>query len=85
MYLHIPIDKHQHKFLWFVCQQKCLQWIVLLFGLATVSRVFTSLTKPMLFLCRCKGFYVKIYLDDFLFKVCLNPIELYNGLSWIAY
>ena len=33
-------------------------------------RVFTSLTKPILFLCHCKGLHIVIYLDDILVLVC---------------
>ena len=36
------------------------------FGLATGPRVFTSLTKPILFLCCHKGFHIVNYLDDIL-------------------
>ena len=46
------------------------QWKVLPFGLATAPRIFTSLTKPILFLCHCKGLHVVIYLDDILVLVC---------------
>ena len=45
------------------------QWKVLPFGLATAPRVFTSLTKPILFLCHCKGLCIAIYLDDILVLV----------------
>ena len=45
------------------------QWRVLPFGLATAPRVFTSLTKPILFLCHCKGLRIAIYLDDILVLV----------------
>ena len=34
------------------------------FGLATAPQVFTALTKPILFLCHCKGFCIVIYLGD---------------------
>ena len=40
-----------------------------LFGLATAPRVFTSLTKPILFLCSHKGLHIVIYLDDILVLV----------------
>ena len=46
------------------------QWKVLPFGLATAPRVFTVLTKPILFLCHHKGFCIVIYLDDILVLVC---------------
>ena len=46
------------------------QWKVLPLGLATAPRVFTALTKPILFLCCHKGFCIIICLDDILFLVC---------------
>ena len=64
-YLHVAIVKHHHRFLHFV-----YQWKVLPFGLATAPRVFMSLTKPILFLCCCKGLHIVIYLDDILVLVC---------------
>ena len=45
------------------------QWNILPFGLATAPRVFTSLTKPILFLCHHKGLCIVIYLDDILVLV----------------
>ena len=45
------------------------QWRVLPFGLATAPRVFTSLTKPILFLCHCKGLHIVIYLEYILVLV----------------
>ena len=65
-YLHIPIIKHHHWFLQFVWHNLPYQWKVLPFGLATAPWVFTALTKPILFLCHCKGFHIVIYLDDIL-------------------
>ena len=69
-YLQIPIVKHNHCFLCFIWHNVPYQWKVLPFGLATGPRVFTSLTKPILFLCHCKGFHIVIYLDDILVLVC---------------
>ena len=63
-YLHIPIVEHHHHFLHFVWCNVPYQWKVLPFGLATAPRVFTSLTKPILFLCHHKGLHIVIYLDD---------------------
>ena len=51
------------------------------FGHATASRDFTSLTKHILFLCRCKGFHAKIYLGDIPVLTHVHPI----GLSWITH
>ena len=65
-YLHVPIVKHHCHFLHFVWHNVPYQRKVLPFGLATVPRVFTSLTKPILFLCHCKGLRIVIYLDDIL-------------------
>ena len=48
------------------------QWKVLPFWLATAPRVFTSLMKPILFLCHHKGLRIVIYLDDILVLVCLK-------------
>ena len=62
VYLHVPIVKH-HRFLHFVWHNVPYQWKVLAFGLATAPRVFTSLTKPILFLCCCNGLHIVIYLD----------------------
>ena len=69
-YLHIPIVKHHCHFLHFVWHNVPYQWKVLPFGLATAPRVFTSLMKPILFLCHCKGLCIVIYLDDILVLVC---------------
>ena len=66
-YLHVPIVKHHRHFLCFVWHNVPYQWKVLPFGLATAPRVFTSLTKPILFLC--KGLHIVIYLDDILVLV----------------
>ena len=61
---------HHHHFLGFVWHNVPYQWKVLPFGLATAPRVFTSLMKPILFLCHCKGLCIVIYLDDILVLVC---------------
>ena len=92
-YLHTPIVKHHHHFLNFVWHNMPYQWKVLPYGLATAPRVFTALTKPILFLCHCKGFHIVIYLDDILVLVCsewagkrpcLFLLFLF-GPSWFTY
>ena len=40
------------------------------FQLDTAPRVFTALTKPILFLCHCKGLCIVIYFSDILVLVC---------------
>ena len=46
-----------------------------LLGFATAHRVFTSLTKPILFLCHCKDLHIVIYLDDILVLVCSKQVS----------
>ena len=69
-YLHVLIVKHHCHFLHFAWHNVPYQWKVLPFGLATAPRVFTSLMKPIFFLCCCKGLHIVIYLDDILVLVC---------------
>ena len=59
-YLHVPIVQNHCHFLCFVWCNVPYQWKVLPFGLATGPWVFTSLMKPILFLCRHKGLHVVI-------------------------
>ena len=73
-YLHVPIVRHHHCFLHFVWCNVPYQWKVLPFGLATAPRVFTSLTKPILFLCHHKGLCIVISLDDILVLVCSKQV-----------
>ena len=73
-YLHVLIVKHHHHFLCFVWCNVPYQWKILPFGLATASRVFKSLTKPILFLCHHKGLHIGIYLDDILVLVCSKQV-----------
>ena len=55
---------YHHYLLWFVWQYKLYQWNAFPFRLAKLTRVFTALTKPILFLCSWKGFHISIFLDD---------------------
>ena len=68
-YLDIPIVKHHHHFSVICLAENLYQWKVLPFGLATAPCIFTSLTKPILFLCCCKGFCIVIYVDYILILV----------------
>ena len=47
---------------------------VLPFGLATAPRVFTSLMKPILFLCHHRGLCIVISLDDILVLICSKQV-----------
>ena len=68
-YLRIPLVKCHCHFLQFVLHNMSYQWMVLPFGLATATRVFTTLTKTILFHCHGRGFCIVIYLDDILVLV----------------
>ena len=68
-YYMFPLLSIIAVFLRFVWHNVPYQWRVLPFGLATAPRVFTSLTKPILFLCHHKGLLIVIYLDDILVLV----------------
>ena len=54
-----------------ICLAQCASSVgrFCFFGLATGPRVFTALTKPILFFCHCKGFHIVIYLGDILVLV----------------
>ena len=68
-HLQIPIVKHHHHFLHFVWHNVPYQWKVLPLGLPQPLGFLTSLMKPILFLCHCKGLHIVIYLDDILVLV----------------
>ena len=61
-YLHISIVKHHHNFLTFVLCNQPYHWKVFPFGLAMAPGLLSTFTKPILFLCHCKGLHVIIYL-----------------------
>ena len=60
-YLHIPFVKHHLGFLWFMWKNKPYQWKVLLFGLVTAPRVFTTITKPFCSFAGIVGFLLYIW------------------------
>ena len=49
---------------YFFWQYKACHWKILLFGLVSAPRVFTSFNKSILFLCHSKGLHVIIYFDE---------------------
>ena len=74
----LPSTAHHHLLL--LCRLVCFpiflsveehyfqRWRVLPFGLAT------ALTKPILYLCHCKGFCIFISFDDILVLVCSKQV-----------
>ena len=71
-YLHIPIVKHHHHFHALaqctISVDSFTSWVCY-----SSYRVFTALTKPIMFLCHHKGLCIVIYLDDVLVLVCSKP------------
>ena len=90
VYLCIPIVKHHCHFLWFVWHNMPYQWKVLPFGLATAPRVFTALTKPILFLCHCKDSHIVMCLNYVMVLVCSKQAGksacslLCSWLAWLG-
>ena len=77
-YLHIPIVKYHHYFM--VCLAAHTFAVEgFAFGLPTAPMALTSLAKSILFLCKCKGFHVKIYLEDILVLTHLTQSVLAIG------
>ena len=69
VYLNIPIIKHHHHILWFVWHNVPYQWKFYPLGWPQPFRFSLPLTKPIFFLCHCKGFCIFIYLYDILVLV----------------
>ena len=65
-YFCIPIHHNHRKFLRFQFKGLMLQYRSLPFGLATGSRLFTKVMKPIIALLRRIGVRLVIYLDDIL-------------------
>ncbi len=65
-YLHVPIRRSSRKFLRFVSEGKCYQFMVLPFGLSTAPRVFTILMEAVAAAARRMGVSLLQYLDDWL-------------------
>ena len=62
------------------------------FQLAMAHKVFTYITKPILFPCNCKDFLTIIYLDDFLVLIHsehmgkrAQSFVLPTGLLWATF
>ena len=71
-YMHIPIVKCHFLFNIYLAKYTLsLEGFVILAGHS--PRIFTSLTKAMLFLCQCKGLHI-IHLDDNLILICSKHV-----------
>ena len=67
-YLHVPMHQAVRKYLRFVVNKKVYQFTCLPFGLATSSREFTKLLRPVVSLLRQQGVKLHVYLDDWLIR-----------------
>lgn len=65
-YLSIPIAKAHWKYLRFQWKAQNYEFRMLPFGLASATRVFTKILKPVAAGLRKKGIRLLIYLDDIL-------------------
>ena len=63
-YFTIPIHPDHYKYLRFEWNSTLFEFICLLFGLSSASRVFTKVLKPFGGSIRNKGIRLVIYLDD---------------------
>ena len=68
--LHTPVVKCHHLYLHSGWQINLMSGRFCHLGLLHPPRVFTFLTKPIVFFCHCKGFCIVIYLNDILVLVC---------------
>ena len=66
LYLSIPIHPAHQKYLRFWWKGNLYQYTALLFGLATATRVFTKVMKPILASLCSRGLRMVGYLDDLL-------------------
>lgn len=91
-YFLIPVDETSSKYLRFIFQNQCFEFLCLPFGLNVAPYVFTKVMKPVVSNLRDKGFTSVIYLDDILLmgsskRRCLdnikNSVELLESLGFI--
>jgi len=65
-YFLIPMDESSSKYLRFIFQGQCFEFLCLPFGLNVAPQVFTKILKPVVKYLRNRGFTSVIYLDDIL-------------------
>ena len=63
-YLTVPVWEKHRKYLKFAWSGQCYQFKSLPFGLATASRIFTKLLRPVVVEMRRKGIRLVMYLDN---------------------
>jgi len=63
-YFLIPVDESSSKYLRFIFQSQCFEFLCLPFGLNVAPQVFTKILKPVVKYLRNRGFTSVIYLDD---------------------
>jgi hypothetical protein len=80
-YLHVPIHRHDQRWLRFQILGQTYQFRCLPFGLSTAPRVFTLVVRAVAAYLRRRGMNLCMYLDDWLiygetYQSTLNQISL---------
>lgn len=65
-YFLIPVSESSSKYLRFIFQGQCFEYLCLPFGLNVAPYVFTKVLRPVVNHLRERGFSSVVYLDDFL-------------------
>ena len=71
-YFAVPMSSNSSRYLRFIFQGQCFQFLCLPFGLNIAPWIFTKILKPVLRILREKGLRSVAYLDDIL---CLGRTE----------
>lgn len=91
-YFMIPVDEASSKYLRFIFQGQCFEFLCLPFGLNVAPYIFTKVLKPVVNHLRKRGLSSIIYLDDILLiassrQKCLDnvkdSVELLESLGFI--
>ncbi|XP_077257548.1 uncharacterized protein LOC143894793 [Temnothorax americanus] len=91
-YFLIPVDEDSSKYLRFIFQGQCFEFLCIPFGLNVAPHVFTKVLRPVVNHLRKRGLSSVTYLDDMLFvassrQACIDnvktSIELLEYLGFI--
>lgn len=79
-YFLISVDEASSKYLTFIFQDQCFEFLCLPFGLNVAPHVFTKILRPVVSHLRDKEFTSVIYLDDILLtrssrQMCAENVE----------
>ena len=76
----IGVNKKDRKYLRFMFKNNLYEYNCIPFGLCEAPRVFTKITKPILYILRKMGFLSVVYLDDFIlfgnsYEECMSNLK----------